>query len=264
MVGQERLIEQINKFNIDSFPKSSILNGEQGCGKHTLVKYIESYLKLKSIYLEDVNNEVIESIYLSPIPYIYVIDGDSLNIKQQNILLKTIEEPLTNSFLIILSENISSILPTILDRCYLFKFDFYTDITLKQFIPPQYADQPNLLNILRTPGKLINISNVNFNDYNNFSIKMISKLKLASLANSLTISDKFNYKEDYTKFEIPLMIDLLIYNSYKDYLDNNNKDSLSFYNISLKYKNKFLTKVYDKKQLMISYIIELWETLKGV
>lgn len=264
MVGQERLINQINNFTIDNFPKSSILNGEQGCGKHSLIKYIESHLNLNSIFLSDINNEVIENIYLSPNPYIYIIDGDSLTIKQQNILLKTIEEPLANSFLIILNENLSSLLPTILDRCYIFKFDFYDDITLKQFIPPQYTDQSSLLNILRTPGKLINLANINFDDYNNFSLKMISKLKLASLANALTIVDKFNYKEDYNKFEISLMIDLLLYNSYRNYLDNKNKDSLIFYNISLIYKNKFSTKVYDKKQLMISYIIELWKTLKGV
>lgn len=264
MVGQERLINQINNFNINNFPKSSILNGEQGCGKHTLIKYIESHLNLTSIYLNEINKDIIDSIYLSPNPYIYVIDGDSLTIKQQNIILKTIEEPLKNSFLIILNENISNLLPTIIDRCYVFNFDFYDDIMLKQFIPPQYTEQLSLLNILRTPGKLINISNINFNDYNNFSIKMISKLREASLANALTISDKFNYKEDYNKFEIPLMIDLLLYNSYKDYIENNNKNSFFFYNITLNYKNKFSNKIFDKKQLMISYIIELWEKLKGV
>ena len=40
MIGQKRLLNVIDNYTIDTFPRSVILIGDQGCGKHTLVNYI--------------------------------------------------------------------------------------------------------------------------------------------------------------------------------------------------------------------------------
>ena len=42
LVGQERVLDKINNFTLDTFPSSTILLGEDGCGKHTLLSYISA------------------------------------------------------------------------------------------------------------------------------------------------------------------------------------------------------------------------------
>lgn len=48
-------------------------------------------------------------------------DADTMTIRAQNRLLKTLEEPAGNAIIILLSENIENLLPTILSRCVLYR-----------------------------------------------------------------------------------------------------------------------------------------------
>jgi DNA polymerase-3 subunit delta' len=55
--------------------------------------------------------------------YVALIDGvDRISVEGQNALLKTIEEPSENKYILLISSNRSSILPTILSRCFDLKF----------------------------------------------------------------------------------------------------------------------------------------------
>ena len=58
------------------------------------------------------------------VPKIYIIDSSTISIKEQNIILKFVEEPLKNSYIIILKN--SKLLPTILNRCQKWKFEAYS------------------------------------------------------------------------------------------------------------------------------------------
>ena len=46
IVGQEHIISLIDKSTVDTFPKSLILLGEYGSGKHTISDYISNRLNL--------------------------------------------------------------------------------------------------------------------------------------------------------------------------------------------------------------------------
>lgn len=74
-----------------------------------------------SIGVDDIRVQVNGDIHVRPYssPYkIYIIDdADKLTEQAQNALLKTMEEPPEYAVIILLVENISSILPTILSRC---------------------------------------------------------------------------------------------------------------------------------------------------
>ena len=48
-------------------------------------------------------------------------DADTMTVRAQNRLLKTLEEPAGNAIIILLSENIENLLPTILSRCVLYR-----------------------------------------------------------------------------------------------------------------------------------------------
>lgn len=55
--------------------------------------------------------------------YVTLIDGvDRISVEGQNALLKTIEEPSENKYILLISSNRSKILPTILSRCFDLKF----------------------------------------------------------------------------------------------------------------------------------------------
>ena len=63
---------------------------------------------------ENISAEYIDKIMLNPNPRIYVIDLSKITEKDENVLLKFIEEPLKTSFIILLAESRNGILNTIL------------------------------------------------------------------------------------------------------------------------------------------------------
>ena len=89
ITGQTNLLNTLNQYTIDSFPKSSILVGERGCGKHLISSYIAEMLKLSLIDItENISQELITSIYENPIPAIYLINTSKITEKEQNMILK--------------------------------------------------------------------------------------------------------------------------------------------------------------------------------
>ena len=116
IIGQDKLINKINSTNIDDWPSSTILLGDVGCGKHTVLNYITNRYNLKQIELtKNLNQESIEAAYQRVEPCLYYFDAKLLSEKQQNMLLKFIEEPLSGSFIVILCDNRSRLLPTVLN-----------------------------------------------------------------------------------------------------------------------------------------------------
>ena len=263
MVGQSNLLKTID--GITNFPRSIILIGDQGCGKDLLIDIISNKLNLNKINLTSIDSEIINNILISSIPYIYIIDGDNLDIKQQNILLKTIEEPLNNSYFIIKTEYKYNLINTLLNRCLIFKFEDYNKSDLISFIPDKYKDKTDILvKIFNTPGKLINLNTIDFDSLFEFCDKFVNKLNVASLANTLTISNKINYDDTYDKYDINLLFDTIIYLTLKYYNTLNDIKFLKLYEVTLKYKYNLKNKKYNKEQLMLSYLLTSWKSVKNI
>ena len=127
MIGQVNLLKKLNSYTIDNFPHSSLILGEEGSGKHTLSMYIkDNILKLPLLDItENISDEYIDMIYRNPNPSIYLINMSKMMEKEQNILLKFIEEPLQNAFIILLCENVNNLLNTIYNRCVVFEMELY-------------------------------------------------------------------------------------------------------------------------------------------
>ena len=49
--GQEKICNRIDSLTIDTFPRTLLLLGEYGSGKHTIVKYISNKFNLN---IEDI------------------------------------------------------------------------------------------------------------------------------------------------------------------------------------------------------------------
>ena len=120
------LFDKVDRLTIDQLPRTLLLLGDYGCGKHTLVKYISERFNLEIENItENISSELIDNISQRTSPYLYMIEEMKLTLRDENILLKFLEEPLKNAFIVILSESKQSILPTILNRCQVWNFESY-------------------------------------------------------------------------------------------------------------------------------------------
>jgi DNA polymerase-3 subunit delta' len=144
----------------DRFHHAHILVGEDGIGKSNMAKAIALkilgkdrdipypdivYFRLdpnkKSIGVDEVRNIIAET---SKKPFegdkkvIIIHEMDKMTEAAQNTLLKTIEEPPHGVYILILCENIESVLDTIKSRCEIYKLNRLGRDDMKSFIDSRY------------------------------------------------------------------------------------------------------------------------------
>lgn len=204
ILGQESLCTSINEYSLDTFPKSLMLVGPKGSGKDLLIDYIAQHLNLPIQHLNDMSVEILDNIYLSIDPIIYVFDN--LSVKMQNQVLKFIEEPPKNSFIIIKAISLDQYLATIKNRCRIWLLNKYSDSILKEFCDAENSQL--VLNVAETPGEVIALNTCNLYAAYNLCDKIIDKISVASYGNLFNILD--TVKNDI-KIDIELFVKVLRY-----------------------------------------------------
>lgn len=259
-VGQKKLLKLADNAQLDSWPSTSVFYGDMGCGKHLLLKYISEKLGLVTLDLTRIiDQEVIEQIYQKPEPAIYYFESDKLSIKQQNMILKFIEEPLKGSFIVILCDNKSKLLDTVWNRCRVFTFEAYTKEELNQFIENHSDKDEYILSIATTPGQVKMLAGYNIDEMLSLADKMFDKMGKASFSNTLTISDKLAFKDEKDKIDIRVFIKVLQH-CIVDKIKNTPQDI--YYKMfelvnELQYKSKLAN--VDMKYLFDTFLSELWK-----
>lgn len=259
MIGQESLISKLKLKSIDNLSQSILLLGPSGCGKHTLANEISEYYGFPLLDItENLTLDYITNIYLSASPTFYLIDTSHITEKQQNVILKLLEEPVKTTYLILLSENRASILNTIANRCVSYEFESYLPEQLAQFVTDE-SHTVEIINVCKTPGQVKSLNYSMLTSLINTCDNIITRLnKSISLSVALRISEKFNYKEDYDKFDIDIFFNVLSEKLTQDYIKNMNDHSLKLYNILDKYKKKMRDTRVNRKNLIDSMIMEMW------
>ena len=84
---------------------------EEGASKNISIESIRSIKKFVELSSHSIGGKKV----------ILINNAESLTINAANALLKILEEPPENSYLILTAQNISSLLPTIISRCVMFK-----------------------------------------------------------------------------------------------------------------------------------------------
>lgn len=91
--------------------------------------------------IDEIREQVIQTMDIRPYssPYkIYIIqEAERMNEETQNALLKTIEEPPEYGILLLLTSNISELLPTIQSRCLTMEFHPLSTGTVEEFLVTQ-------------------------------------------------------------------------------------------------------------------------------
>ena len=215
---------------------------------------------------------MIMDIYTKPNPTLYVIDMLQLNKSKridivQNSLLKFIEEPPTNSKVIILCENKDNLLSTIQNRCQIFSFEKYNYIRLKQFTEDNdiRVESEDLFCVYDTPGKLLNMTNeVCFSELKSLVDKVIDNIVRASIPNILTIPSKLNF-DNSDGYDIDVFLHLMrtsLLNRMTDCSISNEEFNYlkKQYTCTCKVCEKIKMFNVNKKALFENYLMEL----KGV
>ena len=260
--GQEKLCQKIDSHTMDTFPRTILLLGEYGSGKHTIVNYIANKFNLE---VEDISDnitlETIDNISQRTFPKIYVITSNKLTIKNENVILKFLEEPLKNAFIVVLSESKYNIIPTILNRCQVWELATYEQDFLRSFISDLSIDVDTLLKVSNTPGKVIEYQSYPINEMIALAQKIFTNIARANVANALTLSRFIAFKNEKDKFDFNLFLDVLLMISKEMYY--NNKVTYEAYMLTNTLNNnKFIFNV-DKKSLFEHYLIELKLLLNG-
>lgn len=161
IIGHDTVKLQIrNSMSIGKFHHAHIIVGEDGIGKSnmaraTALKILDKdkdipyadivYFKLstgkKSIGVDEVRNIIMETNkkpYQGDKKVIIIHEMDKMTDAAQNTLLKTIEEPSSGVYIMILCENIESVLDTIKSRCQIYKLNRLSKDDMLQFIEERY------------------------------------------------------------------------------------------------------------------------------
>ena len=155
IIGHEDIIKHFKKsIELGQFSQTYIINGENGSGKKTLTRALAKTLQCEEggtepcnhcksclqsetgnqpdvvwithdkpnfISVDEIREQLINDIDIKPYSSrykIYVInDAHLMRPEAQNALLKTIEEPPAYAIIILLTENMEKLLPTIVSRC---------------------------------------------------------------------------------------------------------------------------------------------------
>ena len=137
VVGHSFQLERIKKLVEEGkFPSSSIFSGPEGVGKKlvarlTLESLTGSSLNVRLIGEEkpptiDNVREMISWLFVKPSSGkgkgVVIDRADEMRTETANALLKTLEEPPSYAYIILIAKNENSLLPTIRSRCRIFRF----------------------------------------------------------------------------------------------------------------------------------------------
>ena len=212
MKFQHKLVATIDKYvSTNTLPRTLLLEGEWGCGKHTLAQYIADS---KNLPLQDITEsltlDTIERIMLSPTPNVYLIDGSVISMKEQNIILKFLEEPLKNAYVILLVENKASLLNTVINRCQCLRFEQYTDEELQSFVEDTSGWTGEMFDYANTPGRILLFCQEPIVEMIDFAKKVLTQVKVAQYSNILTIPNRINFKDKTELFDFSLFSYILV------------------------------------------------------
>lgn len=256
LIGQDKIINFIKSNNISTIPRTIMLEGESGSGKHSLCKLMSD---VYSIELEDISNDLtfekIEQITLTVSPKIYVINSSNITVKNENAILKFLEEPLKNAIIVLLTENKYSLLDTIRNRCYVLTLEKYSKNTLKQFITNS-EDEELYLKICNTPGDVISLQENSLKSMLELCNKIFTSINRATYANTLSLSSKMAFKDEKDKFNFVLFFKLLDIVAYERVLQNT-PNCISEYQLTNEYLNRLNIRNIDKKMLFENYLLKL-------
>ena len=173
IVGQEQLREHLeNAVRMGKVSHAYIINGERNAGKEFIAKTFAmavqcenrqdaepcgechsckqalsgnhpdiifiTHEKPGTIGVDDIRRQINGDVAIKPysgLKKIYIVsEGEKMTVQAQNALLKTLEEPPEYAVILILTDNVNTLLPTILSRCVVLNMKPVRDAQIKEYL----------------------------------------------------------------------------------------------------------------------------------
>lgn len=255
-MGQDNIIKHFDTFSLDKLPRTNLICGLEGSGKHSLVEFVVNKFNL---LFEDITNllsfENIQEIYNRPEPYIYLIDVNKLNERSQNIILKLIEEPLKNAYLFLIANSDRQLLPTIKNRCV----TYYMEIYSKDYLS-LLCDDKDVLELAQTPGDIQIIVNHKSFLEDTFVIckKLFTKINIASYPNTLSIVGKIDFKNTGKGIPIKVFNMILSQVAKRLYFEHNPQMKFNYYIYTANYLYNCSITSFNAETLFQNYLTKMW------
>lgn len=258
IIGQTKLLSKID--TMEYLPKTLMFIGPVGCGKHTIAKYISEKFGLDFLEIEEsASAQDLEDYMHKTIDTLYLINLNKFTEKQQNIFLKTIEDPSKSAYFILIANSEAGILNTILNRSIKYHLEPYTKEQVEQITNTTVNDLA--FKIFQTPGKLLNLTEKSFQDILTLADSVVRNISKAGYANTLVVSTKINYKDLYNKIDFGLFFDAVEYLALEDYKATGAEQSLTVFKITNQFKQYATQQNLIKEILMLNYLTTLWEAV---
>lgn len=259
IIGQTKLLSKINA--MEYLPKTLMLLGPTGCGKHTIAKYVAEEFNLDFVEIEEsVSAQDLEDYAHKTIDTLYLINLNKFTEKEQNKVLKFIEEPSKSVYIILIANSEAGILNTILNRSIKYHLEPYTKKEIEQITNTSVNDLA--FKIFQTPGKLLNLTEQSFNEVMGLATTVVHNINKATYPNALVVSTKINYKDLYNKIDFDLFFDAVEYLALEDYVNNKTEMSLTVFKTTNQFKQYATQQNLIKEILMINYLTTLWEAVQ--
>lgn len=259
VVGQEKLVKILDGYTLQSAPRTILFLGPAGCGKSWLATRFAQQLGLDHVDISsDFTSEKLMDYYQCPVPKLYIIDLNVIDEKQQNKILKFIEEPSANMYVILTARSEIGVLPTILNRCVKYTFEDYTPEQLSQFDWAINCSDQRIYQICKTPGQLNNLPDDNLDGLFAFCEKIVDLVRTSNYANTISLCTKINTKDDVKKFDFDLFFEVLLAVAFDNYLKTGDDLSFRIYSYTAEQRAKAFNKTLNKDSFLLNYFDNLW------
>ena len=263
ILGQEKICNLIDSCTLDTFPRSLMLVGLEGSGKHLICTYIANKFGLPMQDITDtLDLETIENIYQSVEPTIYTIMINQVSIQKENLILKFLEEPMKNSYIILIAETEIGILQTVLNRCQIWQLQHYSREVLSTFV--ENGDL-SVLEVAQTPGQVKTLCTYPFKEMVELADTIINKIGIATLPNTMKLSTHMAYKDEKDKFNVKMFTDILLTRIAKMWTTATTPDIklVNAYHLTSELKRGLTIKNVDAKALFEKYLVDLRTLMRG-
>lgn len=260
MIGQKQLIEKINTYSLRTFPHSVLLIGDRGSENNEVCEYISRKFDIPLYDITElISDDYINEIYAMPELGLYVIDGSKITEREQNILLKFYEEPNAYTYIIIMCESKYNILETIQSRSY----DLIMDKYSRDILEPLCTKEPKelILSIANTPGTVEELNHTDIDGLRKLCETILEKINVASYANTLTISNKINFKDEYDKFPLWAFI-RMICKTAVDFMQEGRPINEKLYWLIDEF-SKTYEPLLDKKRYFENMLTNMWLAVRS-
>lgn len=202
----------------NTFPRFSILVGQQGSGKKMMCGFISTHLHAYpyhcGIGVDDIRKMITEANKVSAKMLFIIPDADKMSVAAKNALLKVTEEPPQNAYFIMTLTDVNSTLTTIKSRGTVYYMDNYSVSELYDYARDKtnhtlHDDEFEIIrNICETPGEvniLLGDDKCGVLDFYNYVEKVVDNIAVVSGSNSFKIGEKITFKDsDVDKFDLKL------------------------------------------------------------